>query len=162
MADDPEAANLAGPSQERRDAQVAAAATAREIPQGGGTAASLAGAAAGHSTGPESQALRIVANPSLPGPSPMFVKHEQVGAFQEMDLCSNIFHARSNHSMIHTEPCCWQFLPANVLRFEAGAFYPECCRLSPSCGPCLSSMSTLVPALPSLGEPLCLTPCSNF
>ena len=78
MADSPEAAKLDDSSQERRDAQVAAAATAREIPQGGGTAASLAGAAAGHSAGPQSQALRIVANPSLPGPSPMFVKHDEV------------------------------------------------------------------------------------
>lgn len=77
MADDPEAAELAGPSQERRDAQVAAAATAREIPQGGGTSSSLAGTAAGLGTGPQSQALRIAANPSLPGPSPMFVKSEQ-------------------------------------------------------------------------------------
>ena len=77
MADDPEAAQLAGPSQERRDAQVAAAATAREIPQGGGTSAGLAGTAAGVGPGPQSHALRIAANPSLPGPSPMFVKPEQ-------------------------------------------------------------------------------------
>ena len=78
MADDPEAADLAGPSQERRDAQLAATATAREIPQGGGTSTSLAGKAAGLSAGPQSQALRIAANPSLLGPSPMFVRPEQV------------------------------------------------------------------------------------
>ncbi|KAK9836814.1 hypothetical protein WJX74_008665 [Apatococcus lobatus] len=77
MADDPEAAELAGPSQERQDAQVAAAATAREIPQGGGTSTSLAGKAGGLSTGPQSQALRIAANPSLLGPSPMFIRPEQ-------------------------------------------------------------------------------------
>lgn len=77
MADDPEAADLAGPSQERRDAQRAAAATAREIPQGGGTSTSLASKAAGLGDGPQSQALRIAANPSLLGPSPMFVRPEQ-------------------------------------------------------------------------------------
>ncbi|KAK9864652.1 hypothetical protein WJX84_010913 [Apatococcus fuscideae] len=80
MADDPEAAELEGASQQRQDAQVAAAATAREIPQGGGTSASSAHTAAGQSTGPQSHALRIVANPSLPGPSPMFVKPEQASA----------------------------------------------------------------------------------
>ena len=79
MADDPEAAQLDTPSQERQDAQVAAAATAREIPQGGGTSAALAGTAAGHSPGPQSHALRIVANPSLPGPSPLLVRPDQVG-----------------------------------------------------------------------------------